>query len=82
MSALRRAQSDQGRGEGGLVKGLRTTDLARAAGVHPNTVRLYERLGFLPPVPRGSNGYRLFNEEHLFCLRLARTALGGDWPGR
>lgn len=33
-------------------------------------------------MPRGSNGYRLFNEEHLFCLRLARTALGGDWPGR
>lgn len=61
---------------------LRTAELAAAAGVHPNTVRLYERLGLLPPVPRDANGYRRFSRHHLACLMLGRTALGGDWPGR
>ena len=33
--------------------------------VHPNTVRLYEEWGFLPPVPRAPNGYRLYDQRHL-----------------
>jgi DNA-binding transcriptional MerR regulator len=61
---------------------LRTSDLARAVGVHPNTVRLYEEWGFLPPVPRSRSGYRLFTEDHLDHMRLARTALREPWPGR
>ncbi len=64
-------------------KYLRTIDLAREAGIHPNTVRLYEQWGFLPPIPRSPKGYRLFTARHLDLLRLARTALhtnivGGD----
>ena len=59
----------------------RTIDVARAAGVHPNTVRLYEEWGFLPPVPRAANGYRLFTQEHLDQMCLARLALHGAWPG-
>jgi hypothetical protein len=35
---------------------LRTSDIAEAVGVHPNTVRLYEEWGFLPPIPRGPAG--------------------------
>jgi DNA-binding transcriptional MerR regulator len=50
---------------------MRTSDLARAAGVHPNTVRRYEALGWLPPAPRAPNGYRRFSQRHLDCLRLA-----------
>ena len=61
---------------------LRTSDLARAVGAHSNTVRLYEEWGFLPPVPRSPSGYRQFTEAHLDQMRLARTALHGDWPGR
>ena len=61
---------------------LRTSDIARAVGVHPNTVRLYEEWGFLPPIPRSPSGYRLFTEDHLDQMRLARTALGDPWPGR
>jgi DNA-binding transcriptional MerR regulator len=61
---------------------LRTSDLAKAVGVHPNTVRLYERWGFLPPVPRSASGYRLFTEAHLDHMRLARLALHSVWPGR
>lgn len=59
-----------------------TTELARAVGVHPNTVRLYEAWGFLPPVPRTAGGYRRFGENHLDQMRLAWLALHGGWPGR
>ncbi len=61
---------------------LRTSDVAKAVGAHPNTVRLYEEWGFLPPIPRSRSGYRLFTENHLDQMRLARTALRGPWPGR
>jgi DNA-binding transcriptional MerR regulator len=41
---------------------LRTSDAAKAVGVHPNTVRLYEEWAFLPPIPRS---YLLFTAVHL-----------------
>lgn len=63
-------------------KYLRTSDLARAVGIHVNTVRLYEAWGFLPPVERSPSGYRRFTRAHLEQLRLARLALHGGWPGK
>ncbi|MGE5618429.1 MAG: MerR family transcriptional regulator [Sphingomonadaceae bacterium] len=60
---------------------LRTSDVASAVGVHPNTVRLYEVWGFLPPIPRSPKGYRQFTDEHLDLMRLARTALHFPYPG-
>ncbi|MFC1946936.1 MerR family transcriptional regulator [Chloroflexota bacterium] len=59
-----------------------TSEIAKAAGVHPNTVRKYEKWGFLPPIPRDVNGYRLFSEAHLDQMRLARMAMLDEWPGR
>ena len=59
-----------------------TLQVARATGVHPNTVRQYEVWGFLPPIPRAPNGYRLYTEFHIDQMRFARTALHGGWPGR
>lgn len=53
----------------------RTAQLAHIAGVHPNTVRLYEKLGFIPAAQRQPNGYRVFTELHLRQMLLARTAL-------
>lgn len=61
---------------------LRTSDLSKAVGIHPNTVRLYEEWGFLPPIPRSPTGYRRFTEKHLDQLRLVRLALADEWPGR
>jgi len=61
---------------------LRTSDVAKAAGAHPNTVRLYEQWGFLPPVPRSPTGYRQYTEAHRDQMRFARLALHGGWPGR
>lgn len=64
------------------AKHLRTSDLARIVGVHPNTVRLYADWGLIPPVERGSNGYRIFTQRHLDCMRLARTVYAAAYPGR
>jgi DNA-binding transcriptional MerR regulator len=61
---------------------LSTLKIARAAGCHPNTVRLYETWGFLPPVPRSAAGYRLYTQEHLDQIIFARTAFHTGWPGR
>ncbi|MBN1304344.1 MAG: MerR family transcriptional regulator [Anaerolineales bacterium] len=55
---------------------LRTSELARAAGIHPNTVRLYEEWGLLPPVERNPfNNYRRYTHRHLDQLLLVRSAL-------
>ena len=56
-----------------------TSQIARAAGVHPNTVRLYERLGLLAPIARTDGGYRSFSERDLAQMRVARLAVGGPY---
>lgn len=57
-----------------------TSQIARLAAVHPNTVRLYEQWGFISPVPRKPNGYREFTERHLAEITFARAALPGPYP--
>jgi DNA-binding transcriptional MerR regulator len=61
---------------------LNTSYLAKAVGVHPNTVRRYVKRGFLPPVERSPSGYRRFTERHLDCLRLARQVFCNQYPGK
>jgi DNA-binding transcriptional MerR regulator len=56
---------------------LRTIDLARAAGLSLTLVRTYERLGFLPPVPRSPTGYRRYTREHADALRVSRCLIAG-----
>ena len=51
----------------------RTTEVATAIGIHPNTVRLYEKLGLIPKPERQSNGYRIFTAFHIQQFILART---------
>jgi DNA-binding transcriptional MerR regulator len=63
-------------------KFLRTSDVARAVGVHPNTVRMYAAWGLIPPVPRNASGYRVFDQRHLDCMRLARMIYAAPYPGR
>ena len=60
---------------------LSTSQLARAVGVHPNTVRRYVDRGFLPSVGRSPAGYRRFTERHLDCLRLTRLVFSNQFPG-
>ena len=57
---------------------LRTSDVAKAVDVHPNTVRLYEEWGFLPSVPRSPSGYRLFTDYHSIGDYLQHAGKSGS----
>ena len=63
------------------AKYLRTIDIAKQLGVHVNSVRLYEASGFLPEIPRGKNGYRLYTPMHLEQARLVHMTLAGSYVG-
>ncbi|HYF91314.1 MAG TPA: MerR family transcriptional regulator [Symbiobacteriaceae bacterium] len=63
------------------MKPLRTSEIARATGIHANTVRKYEELGYLPRPVRGANGYREFTERHLDQLRLVVALFRCSWLG-
>lgn len=52
-----------------------TSQIAKIIGIHPNTVRLYEDIGFITTPIRKSNGYRIFTDLHIDQFRLARLAL-------
>lgn len=53
----------------------KTSEMASLAGIHPNTVRLYEELKLIPKPERSANGYRIFTDLHLEQIKLVRTAL-------
>lgn len=61
---------------------LRTAQIARECGIHVNTVRFYERVGLITPVPRDARDYRVFSPRHLYQVKVLRLLYGGDWPGR
>ncbi|MGE5380777.1 MAG: MerR family transcriptional regulator [Methylocystaceae bacterium] len=63
------------------MKIYRTSQAASLADIHPNTVRLYEELGYLPPVPRAANGYRIYHQLHIEHLLLIRSAFRSTWLG-
>jgi DNA-binding transcriptional MerR regulator len=49
--------------------------LAKMVGVSPDTLRLYERKGLLPPPVRSTNGYRCYSPESVAKVRLIRSAV-------
>ncbi|MCT4593074.1 MAG: MerR family transcriptional regulator [Anaeromicrobium sp.] len=53
----------------------KTAQAAKVIGIHPNTVRLYEKLELIPKPQRLSNGYRVFSDLHIAQFKIARTAL-------
>jgi len=54
---------------------MRTSDVARAAGVSADTIRLYERRGLVPHPRRTASGYRQYPPETVERVRLVRRAL-------
>ena len=52
----------------------KTAEIAKMIGIHPNTVRLYEKLELIPKPERLSNGYRVFTDFHIEQFKLARLA--------
>lgn len=54
---------------------LRSGELARLAGVSPDTLRHYERIGVLLPLGRSQNGYREYSLQSLETVRQIQRAL-------
>lgn len=52
----------------------KTAEVAAIIGIHPNTVRLYEKLKLIPKPKRLPNGYRVFTEFHIKQCKLIRLA--------
>lgn len=58
-----------------LLNVYRTADVARTVGIHPNTVRQYEEIGFISKPVRQANGYRVFTDLHIEQVKLVRKVL-------
>jgi len=54
---------------------LASGELARLAGISPDTLRHYERVGVLAKPARSANNYRRYPESALGRVRLVRRAL-------
>jgi DNA-binding transcriptional MerR regulator len=53
---------------------LSTGQVAQAAGVNPQTLRYYERVGLLEQPSRSNGGHRLYPEQTVTVLRVIKAA--------
>ncbi len=56
------------------MTGLRSSQVAAAAGVNPQTLRYYERRGLLAQPDRSLGGHRLYPPEAVTVLRVIKAA--------
>ena len=52
-------------------------EVSAKTGVKAGTIRFYEKIGFLEPVERKSNQYRVFNKHHIYQIRVCSLVFGG-----
>ncbi len=55
----------------------RIGEISRLTGVKAGTIRFYEKCGFIGPVERSANHYRIYHQRHVFQLRVCRLVFGG-----
>ncbi len=53
-----------------MDEGLTIAEVAKRTALTAHTLRYYERVGLLAPLPRGGNGYRRYGERDLAWIRL------------
>jgi len=59
-------------GTGFTIQIMRTSELARSAGVNLQTIRFYERQGLLSEPTRTAAGYRCYEKNHLECVTFIK----------
>lgn len=57
-----------------MINTYSTSQIARIAGLHPNTVRMYEEWGLIQKPERKKNGYRIYNDVHIKQFDLVKKA--------
>jgi len=60
------------------MRTYKTAEVANIIGLHPNTIRLYEELKFIPKPERKVNGYRIYTDVHVEQMKLTRMALKSE----
>ena len=63
-----------GTGGVGAPEGLRSGQVAAAAGVNIETLRYYERRGLLSEPDRSPGGHRMYDAEAVKTLRVIKAA--------
>ncbi len=61
-----------------MQKTYSTKELANIVGVHVNTLRFYEKIGFLTKPERKENGYRIYTDIHLEQCKVIRLAMKAE----
>lgn len=51
-------------------------EISSRTGVKAGTIRFYEKIGFLEPVERMPNQYRVFNEHHIYQIQVCSLVFG------
>lgn len=61
------------------MKNFTIQEFSKLSGLSAHTLRYYEKISLLDPVPRNSSGYREYSEDHLrlveFLIRLRDTGM-------
>src|SRR3954471_3101313 len=55
-------------------------EAAARAGISPDTIRYYERVGVLPQPPRSEAGYRRYSDAHVGRMVFVRNAARFGFP--
>ena len=53
------------------------SEIAEKMDISVDTLRYYERIGVLPPVPRKSNGVRVYDSSYIAWVRLIKNLKAG-----
>ncbi|MEV6104215.1 MerR family transcriptional regulator [Streptomyces sp. NPDC051940] len=57
-----------------MTSGLRSGEVAEAAGVNVQTLRYYERRGLLPAPERSAGGHRMYTDGAVTTLKVIKAA--------
>ena len=57
-----------------MANGYRISEVAEMAGITPDAIRYYERLGVLPRAPRTAGGLRTYGDDVLPRVRFIQQA--------
>ncbi len=63
--------------DGKTGSSYRIGELSRITGVKAGTIRFYEKCGYVGPVGRSANNYRIYEERHIFQVRVCSLVFGG-----
>ena len=62
-----------------ILKTYTIGEVSRITQIHPSTIRLYEKIKYIPQIKRLANNYRVFTDINIIQLEIAWLALRFTW---